>query len=450
MRLAVEDTIATLEERTASFPQAARILKELWTTPSATTGTTAAAAVDGDEDEVPANNTAPLDRLHQVAQHDRMLQRILERLEQGDDYDDAVQPSNNANGGGDSASVINDNASDFSAASKYSLLSLRSARSTQSGVSVQSAQSRTSQYSLSSEASTTSTSAASSSSSSAAFSIQGLEHTLLSRGTVDPNAPPPNTGANKPFHGGQQKRGKQQQPMSKNARRRQRAAEEVEELRRERERALLDPTTANADTTIKPGNEDSDYARRRQRRQERARYKAQEKNKDEAGLKRESDQVDALWQAVASLPFAIHTIRDLCHLLALNHGDAVADHVLSIRLQTAMDQYVSALQTAMEMVPPAPEYPLPWLQQRNMPHVQFFQDVRALYQHILQWRVQSLQQSLVKTDNSATPVDWQQLSLVRVEDMAMLRRYEYDVWHVLKQGVQLWTQTKQLVRQQPV
>lgn len=236
--------------------------------------------------------------------------------------------------------------------------------------------------------------------------------------------------------------------MSKNERRRKRAAEEVEELRRERERALLDPTASNDTSGIKPGNEDSDYARRRQRRQERARYKAQEKNKDEAGLKRESDQVDTLWQAVASLPFVVYTMRDLCHLLALNHGDAVADHVLSIRLQTAVDQYVAALQAAMEMVPAAPEYPLPWLQQRNMPHVQFFQDVRALYQHILQWRVQSLQQSLLKTEGTA--LDWQQLSFVRVEDMAMLRRYEYDVWHVLKQGVQLWAQTKQLVRQQPV
>lgn len=447
----MEDTIATLEERTASFPQAARILKELWTLPSATaTASATVAAAEGDEDDAAAGaapaNAPPLDRLHQVAQHDRMLQRILERLEQGDDYDDAVQPSSTNGAGGDSASVINDNASDFSAASKYSLLSLRSARSTQSGVSVQSAQSRSSQYSLSSEAST---SAASSSSSAAAFSIQGLEHTLLSRGTVDPNAPPPNTGANKPFHGGQHQ--KRAQPMSKNARRRQRAADEVEELRRERERALLDPTTAPNDASIKPGNEDSDYARRRQRRQERARYKAQEKNKDEAGLKRESDQVDTLWQAVASLPFAIHTMRDLCHLLALNHGEAVADHVLSIRLQTAMEQYVRALQAAMETVPPAPEYPLPWLQQRNMPHVQFFQDVRALYQHILQWRVQSLQlsSSQVKTEGAAA-MEWQQLSFVRVEDMAMLRRYEYDVWHVLKQGVQLWTQTKQLVRQQPV
>lgn len=201
--MAVEDTIASLDERTASFPQAARILKELWTPPTATANaaaTTATAVTDVGDVE------PPLDRLHQVAQHDRMLQRILERLEQGDDYDDAVQPSTNANGGGagDSASVINDNASDFSAASKYSLLSLRSARSTQSGVSVQSAQSRSSQYSLSSEASTTSqqTSASASGGAGGNFSIQGLEHTLLSRGTVDPKAPPPNTGANKPFHGG--------------------------------------------------------------------------------------------------------------------------------------------------------------------------------------------------------------------------------------------------------
>eukprot|EP01033_Poteriospumella_lacustris_P009082 gene9081-6530_t len=153
LRLAVEDTIATLEERTASFPQAARILKELWTLPSATaTASATVAAAEGDEDDAAAGaapaNAPPLDRLHQVAQHDRMLQRILERLEQGDDYDDAVQPSSTNGAGGDSASVINDNASDFSAASKYSLLSLRSARSTQSGVSVQSAQSRSSQYSL--------------------------------------------------------------------------------------------------------------------------------------------------------------------------------------------------------------------------------------------------------------------------------------------------------------
>lgn len=425
--------ISTLEDKTASFPEAGRILRELWT--STTTSTSAIEAADA---AVPSTTTeVTLDRLHQVAQHDRMLQRILDRIEQGDDYEEAVQ--NNAQNQGDTQSVIQDNASDFSAASKYSLLSLRSARSS---VSVQSNLSRSSQYSLSSvaasEASTTNTTGGN-------FSIQGLEHTLLSRGSVDPNAPPPNTGANKPS--------KRLQPMTKNERRRKRAAEEVEELRREREQALLDPSSTAADASGSSGSaqEENDYTRRRARRHERSRYRAQEKNKDEAGLKRENDQVDCLWQAVASLAFVIQTMYDICHLLSLNHGQQVTDHVLSVRLQGTVDQYVITLQKTLEQVPPAPEYPLPWLQQRSMPHIQFFQDVRILYQHILQWRINALQSKGIDGNHAgaAGAIATEQTHMVRLEDMAMLRRYEYDVWHVLKQGIQHWTRTKLLVRQLP-
>lgn len=423
-REAAEDVIATLDEKCALFPTAASGLKELWSVRASATETQL------EEREEEEEKPVVLDRLHHVAQHDRLLQRILDRIEQGDDYDDAVNQSNaNAN---DSASVIQDNASDFSAASKYSLLSLRSARSAQSGVSVQSSQSHASQYSMASTTSTSNTSTANQN-----FSIQGLEHTLLSRGIVDPNAPPPNTGANKPFHGEKKK------PMSKGERRRKKAAEEVEELRRERERALLDGDGGNASNTAGGTGEESDYTRRKNRRQERQRYRAQEKNKDEVGLKPESDHCDCLWQAAVTVPLLSQMVQELCHLFSINHSNDVHDHLLAIRLQSSMSAYVQALQAALQIVPPAPEYPLPWLQQRNMPSVQFFQDVRLLYQGILQLRLRGLNSS-----TTTTAITGGNILSVRTEDMAILRRYEYDIWHVLQYSLQSWSKVKMLLLQQ--
>lgn len=257
----------------------------------------------------------------------------------------------------------------------------------------------------------------SSSATASAFSIEGLEHTLLSRGKIDPDAPPPTTGAKKP---------------SKRAQRQKKAAMDAEELKREQQQSY---DLVSVDGTITALGS----TRRRQRRNEKARVKAQEKNKDECGLKREAEQCGVLWTAASSLSQLVAAVVELCQLLAMNHGAVFDDHLLSIQVQESMQGYVDALQQAQSL-PPAPRYPISWLKVRDMAQVAHFQDARLL-----------LQQQVRRTVQSATASALPTLEVVRLDDAHTLaQRYPRDFWHVRADGVQRWSQARLLLLQQPV
>lgn len=191
--------------------------------------------------------------------------------------------------------------SEYSVSSQQSLFSSLSERSSKSG---------TSTVSVLSNLSASSSSSAVSASPSTAFSITGLDHTLLSRGTVNDsdNRGPPNT------------------------------------------------KTKRKNDSL-----------RKQKRQERSKVKGS--GKDIWGLRKENNLCEELlsYACVGEIARAVH---DLCEVLFLVGG--ISDRLLAIELHSAMDNYATVVQE--NAPPLAPDYPLGWLLYRSMASVTFYQD----------------------------------------------------------------------------
>ncbi len=205
---------------------------------------------------------------------------------------------------------INDTSSEFSAATRYSTSSLLSSTSSiRSGTSTVSILSDISDKSSASAAGSAAGSTAGSS-----FSISGLEHGLLSRGSANSFL-----GENRNANGKVYKR---------------------------------------------------DRTPRRQKRIERSKAKGTSKG-DVWGLRREKELVSSLALFANSLKFISKAVNDLCEVL-LMADDSQEDQLLAIAVTTDMQKLVKTMQA--NTPPVAPAYPKEWLTKRSMAAMTLFQD----------------------------------------------------------------------------
>lgn len=223
------------------------------------------------------------------------------------------------------AQDINDTLSEFSALTKYTTASLRSTTSSiRSGTSTVSILSKVSDKSTTSLLSETNQSQISTSNSS--FSIQGMDHSLLSRGTLNDYATK-EVGRN---------------PNGKVYKR--------------------------------------DRTPRRQKRIERS--KAKGYSKDVWKLKEEDNNCQLLIKFL-NIKTLTNVINSLTSFLLLSFKNS--DLQLIRDLQKIMQEFVKTLQS--NPPPLAPQYPKEWLVLRNMSNVINFQDPRARYEERLNRRL---------------------------------------------------------------
>jgi hypothetical protein len=113
-------------------------------------------------------------------------------------------------------------------------------------------------------------------------------------------------------------------------------------------------------------------------------------------------------------------------------GAGATDRALAVRLQGAVDVYMEAVRhCALTMVPPAPAYPLPWLQTRRMLAVAYFQDPLML-QAQAQGQTQITQQGQAQiqmqgshTQGFARPVvkqTWWDVAAAGLREWSQVRR----------------------------
>ena len=205
------------------------------------------------------------------------------------------------------AAAGSDTASEYSAMTQQSVMSYRSdASSVRSGTSTVSILSQLSQQSQASQTPSTSS-----------FSIEGLDHSLLSRGKAAQTANNPKDPSN---------------PKEKVHKR--------------------------------------DNTPRGIKRKEKSKVRG---GKDVWGLRRETAVSDELL-SFSNVAAIASNVTDTCDLLILLGGDA--NVFLATELHRALDTYINTL---TQIPPPvAPLYPYEWLQRRAMLSVARYQDVEAL------------------------------------------------------------------------
>ena len=236
-----------------------------------------------------------------VSELGELWKNPVERMENVASTEADLQAELAEKDGDEAKEDVNDTSSEFSAATKYSTSSLLSTTS--------SIRSGTSTVSILSDISDK-TSATSQSTSSTAFSIEGLEHSLLSRGTAN------YSGENRNANGKVYKR---------------------------------------------------DRTPRRQKRIERSKTKGN--SKDVWGLRKEKELCLELWR-YAQLKAIAKAVNDLCELLLTTNS--MEDHLLAVELTTNMQKLVKLVQA--QSAPIAPAYPKEWLVKRAMTVVSHYQD----------------------------------------------------------------------------
>ena len=109
------------------------------------------------------------------------------------------------------------------------------------------------------------------------------------------------------------------------------------------------------------------YTEKRERKQERKR--GGKSGKDVAGLKAEADTCIELWRfaQIGAVSAYIQELSDALLVIGTQ-----SDFVLIKSIQQAMDEYVEQIATNAPIA--APNYPLSWLQKRQMPVIQHFQE----------------------------------------------------------------------------
>lgn len=307
-RQAAVDLIAMLQQQKNRLPVLFTLLKELWTDPEK--------------------------RIEAAAANDVSLQRALKAEMIEEDYQQQKEM------------LASDTASEFSSATRHSLFSLQSGGS---ALSVLSARSSTS----------TTVGASSVAGSSSAFSIEGIDHALLSRGrAMDPSQVPLSTGSNNKKNRGEKKQ------------------------------AMLDRQQI-----------------RKQRSEERQRQ-TEPREKDPLGLKKEAAACDELYSIVASLPTVTATVQELCTALAMAE-DRTLQRQVKVALQALREQLFSvqlvgegdgaAKATLAQNLLRAPLYPMAWLQHKDMLSVVPFQDTQQLVNERLKQRVEQGRDAVITT-----------------------------------------------------
>eukprot|EP01039_Chlorochromonas_danica_P010153 gene10153-11236_t len=247
----------------------------------------------------------PSERLDAMAAVDTTLSAAL-KAEAGEEEEEAGGIMGLARG------LVDDSLSEYSAATAYSQASVRSAVSAMSSSTV----------SILSAVSDNKRSIAEEKDASTSFSIEGLDHSLLSRGKLSSYEENSQAYGNKKVH----KR---------------------------------------------------DQSERRKKRIERSKTKGY--MKDVFGVKQELEACEELWKIATNLPALTSLLTELCTVLLSTQ--TWKDRRQAQRLQEKMEALIKTMQT---VAPPyAPAYPFAWLQQRQMARVRSFQQPEALLTAVL-------------------------------------------------------------------
>lgn len=247
---------------------------------------------------------APSERLDAMAAVDTTLSAAL-KAEAGEEEEEAGGIASLARG------LVDDSLSEYSAATAYSQASVRSAVSAMSSSTV----------SILSAVSDSKRSIAEEKAASTSFAIEGLDHSLLSRGK-------------------------------------------------------LSSYEENAQAYGKKVHK-RDQSERRKKRIERSKTKGY--MKDVFGVKQELEACEELWKIATNLPALTSLLTELCTVLLSTQ--TWKDRRQAQRLQEKMEGFVKAMQN---VAPPyAPAYPLAWLQQRQMVRLRSFQQPEALLTAVL-------------------------------------------------------------------
>eukprot|EP01038_Epipyxis_sp_PR26KG_P009194 gene9194-12400_t len=207
----------------------------------------------------------------------------------------------------------NDNKSEFSQISKYSNVSYRSTASRSSvmtGTSTLSILSTSSSQSALSQASS--------------FSIEGLEHSLLSKGKASSG----------PISGNKSRTG-----QTKKAYKRDQSDKRIKKKEKSRLRAV----------------------------------------KDSFNIAHECQLCEELYEYILQLPSSINKIKSINQLLlhhtgTTNTSQYESDCILMTRLQSSFDYYIESIQKLVPQLPFAPGYPFEWLMKKNMMIIMCFQE----------------------------------------------------------------------------
>lgn len=312
-------------------------------------------------DELPERSAAMVQLVEELTV---MWKDPAQRLEQISTTDAALMEEMQmtaADGEDDNASVA-DAASEYSAATQQSMMSTRSDRSDSSR------QSGTSTVSILSQLSTASSSrgggGGAGKEQSGAFSIEGIEHSLLSRGNVDHYESSAVKGSG--YSKGKRNRGKHA-CAGAGAGASGGATEEGEG----------DGSVINTNVSTSEGQKSKkvykrDSTPRRQRRIERSKTKAG--SRDVWGLRRENAVCEELlgYALVDSITRSASEMSDVLSLLS----SSPRHQALVMQLQQAVEAHLQVLQS--NPPPVAPHYPLEWLKKRAMGSVRYYQDIEAM------------------------------------------------------------------------
>eukprot|EP01034_Spumella_vulgaris_P024576 gene24576-30941_t len=282
-----------------------------------------------------------------------------DRLQKVSTTDTALLDELNGVGNKDEAQT-SDTASEYSAVTQQSMLSYRSdTRSIRSGTSTLSILSEMSQQSAQSAA-------AQSTTPSTSFSIEGLDHSLLSRG-----------------------------------------------------KATKDPYHVNAGKKHARSYK-RDQTERGQKRIEKS--KTRGAGRDVWGLRREIAICDELL-TFAFVGQVANSVRDLCELLlVLGSSEELS---LAAELQTAMNLYVKQLSASPP--PIGPMYPAEWLEKRLMKSIMRYQDAEAMLLH--QQEQRRLNGDVFRPVINTKPavVSWWKLAADGIKEWQTIRSVVYEI-----------------------
>jgi hypothetical protein len=325
-RTATKELISFLEDKSLRLPEIVQQLNELWSKPE--------------------------ERISKIAQDDQLLMKELKQEEYQDEMD--LEEANNAKD-------VNDNASEYSAITKYSLQSFRSGAK-----SLVSSHSLASKHSIISgnNSSVTILSQLTDRSSSAvrggnddekdsAFAIQGLEHSLLSRGKVNE-------------YEGMNTLSGELKP---------RKAKRIE--KQKQKGTYYDRQEAEAEVNDAEGNAKQRNTKEAiQKRKERHAQKRAEQPKDSFELKKENTLCGDLLSYMQLKPL-LNMIMELKQMLFMSSTSSSAqisssDRLLLMELMEKEQQFIEMIQKQSLIY--APTYPLVWLLKKNLKNVLYFQN----------------------------------------------------------------------------
>jgi hypothetical protein len=188
-----------------------------------------------------------------------------------------------------------------------------------------------------------------------------------------------------------------------------------------------------------------DRTPRRQKRIERSKAKGTTKG-DVWGIRREKELVSMLCMFVTSLRMIGKAVNELCEVLLMasavsssnEESGLEGDRILAIALTTAMQKLVKTMQTYTP--PVAPAYPREWLNKRSMFAITFFQDPKQRLEEKLTKRYYGSLATSNNNNNNNVMKTVKETALLDSEVEELMKSKTY--WQIAKEGIQFWFDNK--------